>query len=750
MAAPDEPPARIGPGTTGQSVIVPRTVNPHRAPAEPTGTGRTSLEATSSEPTVADTSIEATPGPEAVTPGVADRRPLLGPEGLFRAGIAIACAPIVASVGWAIANREWPAGDRSIMGVYTQDVFTRHTPLLGTVSTMSSYAEHGQAQSVHHLGPAQFWALSIPNLILRGHPAGILIGALLVNCGAVILTALFVRRRLGITAATGAVLMCTILAYGLGPSLLRDVWTPFLGLWPLLALVVLAWSLLDGDERALPWTALVSGFLAQIELMFVGPAAVLTVAGLIGFIVRRRADQRAYRSAVSTTDAAGEPSGMDTDGRMPADGSPVDPPTRPPALGRTIIKCEIIALFMWWPVVYQEITGHPGNLTLLIRALRHPTDKAGAAFVRHNLVAQLQVPPVWVRRVTSPFAVGQQPSALAVGSAAVFTALLVAVTVSSWRRRRSQPTVFALVVTAYPVLLAAYVNLSITPLKGTVGLQYRRWLWPFGAFLWFAVIVGALSWAADRSWSTAVRAKARPLTVGLVFLALATVVVIPASISQLTPPSDDVRANKEVESMWGPLHERLAKKSTYLAVGGADAAFGVGPEIMRRLIVAGYPMRTSTFGADSYGTQRVLSARHPAKQTINLITGVTTLAPSDQPISLLAAGTADGSSADEYVKFVNVLLPRLRTDGGFALDDAGLAKQHDQMSQDGDPSLQRVTDLLADPTRAMFDANLLRLQLDGHTTSSPLSDDEARQLLNGMNKVSVLAFLRGAPDIPKS
>lgn len=672
----------------------------------------------------------AAPGAES---SPVERRPILGPEGTFRAGIAIACAPIIASVGWAIANRSWPAGDRSIMGVFTQDVFTRHTPLVGTVSTMGNYSTHQEAASVHHLGPAQFWALSLPNLIARGHPVGLLIGALLVNCGAVILTAVFVRRRLGTTAATGAVLVCTILAYGLGPSLLRDVWTPFLGLWPLLALVVLTWSLIDGDASALPWAAFVSGFLAQIELMFVGPAAVLTVTGLIGFGLRRRADRRAYEAALATASP-------DADAA----------PTPPPPLGWVLIKCQLIALFMWWPVIYDELTGDPGNLTLLIRSLSHASDKAGAAFVRNNLVAQLQVPPVWVRRATNPFQVGQSPSVLALLSAIAFAWVLVALTVSAWRRRDREPSVAALLLTSYPVILAAFVNLSITPEAGTVGLQYRRWLWPFGAFLWFAVIVGAIRWAADRSWSLEARRRFQPATAQLVLLGLAAVVVIPASVGQLTPPSDDTRANPMVQSMWGPLHERIPKKTTYLAVGGADAAFGVGPEIMRRLIVDGFTMRTSTFGADSYGQHRVLSADRPAAQTLELLSGKVTLAPPTTPERLLSAGTRDGSSPDRYLELVDELLPRVRGGPGWKLDGIGMPALQAHLAEEEGPGADAAPALLADPARAMFDRTVLQLQVDGHATASPLTDQEAAELLQAMDEVRTLAFLHGPPDIPES
>ena len=690
---------------------------------------------------------------------------------IFRSGVAIACAPIVTAVLWAIRHREWPAGDRSIMGVFTQDVFSRHTPLLGTVSTMGNYSDHPAAKAVHHLGPAQFWALSIPNWLTGGRPVGILLGALLVNCGAIVLVAVFVRRRMGTTVATTAVLMCTVLAYGLGPTILRDVWTPFLGLWPLLALVVLTWSLLDGDRRALPWAALVSGFLAQIELMFVGPAAVLSVAGVAGFTVRRLLDRRARTRATAAPATA---VATTTDGTVEVDAedgerdeveasevvepaadtaAPPDPAGRRPSpaspIGWVVLQSQAIAVAMWWPVAYQELTGHPGNLTLLIRALHEPGEKAGGRFVWHNVVAQLAFPPVWIRRAISPLEIGRPPSMASLVSAVAFALLILALTAVAWRRRRGSPTVFALLLTAYPVLLAGLVNLEITPAAGTIGLQYRRWMWPFGAFLWFVVVVAIVQLAPRFDWLGAVRRRVRPAAVCVVALALAAAMVIPASIGQRTPPNDDLRVNKVVTSMWGPLIERIPPQSTYLGVSGADAAFAVGPEMMRRLVVHGFTMRTSSFGADSYGDFRVLSRSHPADQTLQVVTGVMSLAPSDPPVRLLAVGRWDGKGSTAYLRLVDRLLPRLQGGPGFELTDQAVEQLHVHLSAEGDRGIDYTRTLLATPARAMFDATVLRLQVEGKATNSPLSDREARELLAGVRGAGSLAFLGPAPEIPK-
>ena len=110
---------------------------------------------------------------------------------------AVASAPIAISAVVAIARGEWQAGDRSIMGVFTHDVFSAHPPLLGTISTLGNYAETGQGHPVHHLGPAQFYALALPDWMVGGHPAGLIVGGMLVNVAAVALVIVATRRRTG-------------------------------------------------------------------------------------------------------------------------------------------------------------------------------------------------------------------------------------------------------------------------------------------------------------------------------------------------------------------------------------------------------------------------------------------------------------------------------------------------------------------------------------------------------------------------
>ncbi|MCB0963471.1 MAG: hypothetical protein KDA98_09255, partial [Acidimicrobiales bacterium] len=60
------------------------------------------------------------------------------------------------------------------------------------------------------------------------------------------------------------------------------------------------------------------------------------------------------------------------------------------------------------------------------------------------------------------------------------------------------------------------------------------------------------------------------------------------SIGQHTPLPDDLATNEIVGSAWDPMIDRLPRQPTYVAFLGGDAAFAVGPELVRRLIVRGF------------------------------------------------------------------------------------------------------------------------------------------------------------------
>ncbi|MCB0963472.1 MAG: hypothetical protein KDA98_09260, partial [Acidimicrobiales bacterium] len=122
-----------------------------------------------------------------------------------------------------------------------------------------------------------------------------------------------------------------------------------------------------------------------------------------------------------------------------------------------------------------------------------------------------------------------------------------------------------------------------------------------------------------------------------------------------------------------------------------------------------------------------------------------TLMPPDIPVAVLSAGRIDGSSSEEFAARVGPLLERVRTSAPFELDREGRILLEGELAADsGDPAASADA-VLAFPTRTMFDETVLRLQLAGHVTRSPLTDEEARWLLEHLEASRVVTYLLPAP-----
>jgi len=407
-----------------------------------------------------------------------------------------------------------------------------------------------------------------------------------------------------------------------------------------------------------------------------------------------------------------------------------------------------VAAAMWAPVAYQQLTGDPGNLTLLVRAMGREVERAGAAFVWNNLVGLLALPPVWLRRTDDAFAVGGPPSVIDLATAFAVALALVAGTRFAWRHRATAPTTWALVATGHVVLLAGLVDLAITPAGGILGLQYRRWMWPFGAFTWFVLAVVGVSWARRATWWPRIGERLPGAAVApAAVLAVAALAVVPASVGQDSPPSPDTVDARVAAAMWPPLRAALPERPTFVALSGSRANLGIGPEVIRRLVVDGDDVLTAEVMAVSYGEHRVLTPDHRAEQGLLLVSGDASVAPPDPPRRVLAAGRTDGGAvADDLVAIADRLLHRVGGRPGFELTGRGFRRVHERLRiERPDLPRQEVERLLADPTPAMFDVAVLRAQVAGEAERSPLSDEEAAELLEVLEGVDVVAYLIAAP-----
>ena len=258
------------------------------------------------------------------------------------------------------------------------------------------------------------------------------------------------------------------------------------------------------------------------------------------------------------------------------------------------------------------------------------------------------------------------------------------------------------------------------------------------------VVAVATELADRRSIAEAEPADASP-PLARTLVALAAIAVIPAAIGQHTPLPDDLATKEVVESAWPPLERRLPPQRTHVQLVGATSAFAVGPEVIRRLAVQGYGLTVPEPFRDSFGDHRVLDPSDPPPQSIAIVSAEGSLAPPEAPVQVLSAGRSDGEPSEAFVAEVAPLLEQVRRRGAFELGPAAASTFDDRWGEDHPDPAGATAALLADPSRAMFDLEVLDLQTTGQLAASPLSDEEARWLAEALRDTQVMIYLLPAP-----
>jgi hypothetical protein len=182
----------------------------------------------------------------------------------------------------------------------------------------------------HHPGPIYFYALA-PFYAAAGHrTTGLDAGALILNLAALILIVWTLARRaspvLGLLTIAALALLI-----GRVPGLLTSPWNPHVPVLAIAALTVVAADVVSGSLRGLPIVAVLASLAAQTHV------GMLPFALGVGAMASLSALIRARRSP------AGE---------------------RPVALVATTLA---VILLVWTPVIVEQLTDTPGNLTLLWR-----------------------------------------------------------------------------------------------------------------------------------------------------------------------------------------------------------------------------------------------------------------------------------------------------------------------------------------------------------------------------------------------
>lgn len=265
------------------------------------------------------------------------------PAAVLAAAATVACLPLLVAVVVLRDPTWYPVGDLA-QAAMRQESFWRHPPLVGTAGRIGTLEQQG-----NHPGPAMFWA-AWPLWKLLGSSAWALqvasVAVVVASLAAAVLLAFRAfGARIGLAvAAAGAVLVRAF-----GPELLTQPWNPYTPLVPYFLFVVACWTTASGRHRHLPVAVLAGSYVVQCHVGY-APAAVLgIITAVAGLLWHARAEGR--HPATETPRPSWAPSGR---------GRPM----------RTAVAwvgaAAALGVVVWLPPLIQELTGDPGNLSIIL------------------------------------------------------------------------------------------------------------------------------------------------------------------------------------------------------------------------------------------------------------------------------------------------------------------------------------------------------------------------------------------------
>jgi len=512
-----------------------------------------------------DTAPHAPSGRAAGSTRVRRRRASTGRNivaGGLSAGLA-AALPLVVLIG-SLAGAGWaPTGDEAVIAWRSWDVLVGPSPLLGQFTQASA----ASSVPVFDPGPLLYWVLSVPMHLFPA--AGAMVGSLAWSAVCLGVACVAAGRAGGARAAWGVAAGFLLLEWSLSAVAGEaPAWNPYAGLLPFAALLVIAVVVATGRLGWLPAAVLLASFLAQTHLMYAPAAAGCLVLGAAaGFIAAHR----------STQDAAARSWGLPS-----------------------VLSTVLVTAACWWPAVYQQATGRPGNITELLHAVlggSGPT--VGWRLALGSLGETLGPLPAWARPPVG-FVPPRAAPATAAWVAAVVVLLAVAgVGVLAARHRR--PGLAAAAGIAVASALGACWALAGLSVQTANSYAYIRYVqWPVALLLeavlvWAVVVVVHRRKTADATARIPLR---RPIGTGLtaltaltataaVLLAVGAAVTGPhrAALAAAQPRGAAIDLARTVSALAGP----PPRKNARLTVGVAEPG---GLTTVALVTATGYRLRT--------------------------------------------------------------------------------------------------------------------------------------------------------------
>jgi hypothetical protein len=332
-----------------------------------------------------------------------------------------------------------PTLDDAAIAIRSWAVFTSRSPLLGEYTQATRCARH----VVWNPGPLLYWMLAVPVRIDADH--GVLWGAAI--CAAAGM-ALCVEAAWAVRGAAGALAVgafAVVLAATQPDVLVNPVWDPHFGLVWFAATCTGAWAVGTGHLRWWPVLVLTASIAAQSHLAFALPAAVLAIVAPLAGIRQRL--------------GVGD--------------------------GWTWLPVGLAAgAACWTAPIVQQLTGHPGNVSLLMRCVGGQR-AVGGRFGLATLASAVVPPPLWFHRASgSANALMHGLTGQPAGVGIAVLAALATVGVVAWIAQRRELAVLAAV--AFLAAGAAAWEIAGQPTSTIVSLVevVDVVLWPVGMLIW--------------------------------------------------------------------------------------------------------------------------------------------------------------------------------------------------------------------------------------------------------------------------
>lgn len=345
----------------------------------------------------------------------------------------------------------------------------------------------------NHPGPLMFYLLAPLYAASGGSFSAMLLTAVIANTALLFVMALIAWRAGGPRAGAVTGVALALLVLFLGPAGLCSVWNPNLTILPFAAAIFACAAVVCGRPAWLP-VAVAAGSLAlQSHLAVASPLAAAAGVTLLLLVWKR------LRRWLGL-DA--EPHGQ---------------------WWPQLTASAVLALVLWAPVIYQELTGSPGNLTKIARfLLAHSEGHTIGMAVRVVLQAMGAFLLAPVTAFTNPEQTpGLARAALALGCAQV---LGLGLTILMARRKRlAFPSALA-------VLDVVLVGAAVIVARGITGpiLDYLvRWMAALGFTGTAALLVAAIAGGRE---PTAVPGVGRRRPLQLAGIAVASLALLVANL----------------------------------------------------------------------------------------------------------------------------------------------------------------------------------------------------------------------------